>query len=217
MTYYPTPARRQFLTELNRTYVACHVCDALWLRPQLAQADRAMCKRCGAILLNIKWRSAQRTVALTLAGLILFIVAVTMPFLQIERAGLANKISMVDAIHVLWLNEMFVLSVASAFFVILFPLLQLLVFFAFGLLQLLQSPLQYFHALTLRFTYRIEPWSMAEIFMIGVIVSLVKIGELAAVTPGPAFWAMASLVVILLMTTSVHSRDILWQQIRHSQ
>ena len=210
-------ARKQVLTELNQTYIACHVCDALWRRPQLGEAERAVCTCCGATLLNYKWRSAQRTVALTMAGLILFMVAVTMPFLHLERAGLFNQISMIDAIGILWLNEMYTLSVASAFLVLVFPLLQLLVFFAVGLLHLLRYPLTYFHTLTLRLTYMIEPWSMAEIFMVGVIVSLVKIGKLASITPGPAFWAMASLIVVLMMATSVHSRDALWEHVRSTK
>ena len=58
---------------------------------------------------------------------------------------------------------------------------------------------------------------MAEIFMLGVIVSLVKVGELADVELGPAFWAMASLNVVLYLTSVVNTRDSLWRQIRKMQ
>ena len=36
------------------------------------------------------------------------------------------------------------------------------------------------------------PWSMAEIFVIGVAVALVKVSGLASVTLGPAFWSFVA-------------------------
>jgi len=217
MTQSLTTAKNLSCAELNQAYIACHICDALWSRPQLDHVGRAVCLRCGSTLLNDRFHSVERTVALTLAGLILFIVAIFFPFLHLERAGVSNRISIIDAVYVLWLNRMYALSVASALFILVFPLFQLVVFFTLSLLQLRRRPLNYFHALALRFTYRIAPWSMAEIFMIGVIVSLVKVGELADITVGPAFWAMASLNLVLLLTTAFHSRECLWQEIRYPQ
>lgn len=206
--------REQAVKALNRVFIVCHVCDALWLRPDLAANARAVCSRCNTTLLNEKSRSIQRTVALTLAGLILYLVAVSFPFIHLERAGLSNKMSVIDAVRVLWTNDMFLLSVATALFILVFPLLQLVVFFSLGVLLMYRVSLSYFHAFALRFTYQIAPWSMAEIFMVGVIVSLVKVGELADVELGPAFWAMASLNLVLLLTTAVNTRDSLWRQIR---
>lgn len=189
----------------------------MWLRPSVDETKRASCTRCGTSLLNPSLRSIQRTVALTLAGLILFMVAVTFPFLEVERAGLANRISVLDAITVLWLNKMHLLAVATALFIIAFPLLQLLVFFTLGVRQLRRLSLTHTHARALRFTKQIAPWSMAEIFMIGVVVSLVKIGELADIRLGPAFWAMVSLNLVLLITSVIQKRDGFWQLFRLSQ
>ena len=217
MTDYSRQQRKQSVAALNHTYIACHICDALWHRPPSGQIERAVCERCNTTLLVHKSRSAQRTVALTLAGMILFMVAVTFPFLHMEKAGLSNRISVLDAVGVLWLNKMYLLSIASALFILAFPLLQLVVFFSLGVLQLRRYRPTYLHAMTLRFTHRIAPWSMAEIFMIGVVVSLVKIGELADIRPGPAFWAMASLILVLLLTSAVNCRDSLWQQIRQAE
>ncbi|MEL6216531.1 MAG: paraquat-inducible protein A, partial [Pseudomonadota bacterium] len=69
-------------------------------------------------------------------------------------------------------------------------------------------------AFLLRMAQHLEPWAMADIFMIGVIVSLVKIGSLARIEVGPAFWAMSSLIVFMAMATSAACKDSAWQRIR---
>jgi paraquat-inducible protein A len=52
---------------------------------------------------------------------------------------------------------------------------------------------------------------MAEVFLIGVVVALVKIGGIAKVELGPAFWAMSGLVLLVVYeATSLDERSI-WQ------
>ena len=58
-----------------------------------------------------------------------------------------------------------------------------------------------------------RPWSMAEIFVIGVAVALVKVSGLASVTLGPAFWSFVLLGVVALMEDAVLCRRSVWDLI----
>ncbi|MEO0580277.1 MAG: paraquat-inducible protein A, partial [Pseudomonadota bacterium] len=136
------------------------------------------------------------------------------PFMSMERSGLSNQISVVDAINVLWNNGMTVLAVLAGFMILVFPATRIV------LILLLNTTFQRgverrpYSARLLRYSQQLEPWAMADIFMIGVIVSLVKIGSLARIEVGPAFWAMSALIVFMAMASSAACRDSAWQAIR---
>lgn len=206
--------RRAHIAALNAAYVACPSCDALWARPEVKAGERVKCGHCHTVIVTNKSRGAERTVALMLASLILYAVAVTFPFMRMERSGLSNQMSVLDSIGVLWVNQMEIIAVLSAFFILLFPLtrIMLLLYLAGAVRGRGRTGVQ--HALSFRIAQALEPWAMAEIFMIGVIVSLVKVGKLADITLGPAFWAMAALIVLLAMGTSAVCRDTIWRHIR---
>ena len=52
---------------------------------------------------------------------------------------------------------------------------------------------------------------MAEIFIVGVTVALIKVAGLAAVTIGPAFWAFAGVVVVTVLKDQLISRYAIWE------
>jgi paraquat-inducible protein A len=69
-----------------------------------------------------------------------------------------------------------------------------------------------FH-LALRLLRRVQPWSMMEVFLIGILVALVKLGDMAEIVPGLAIWSFAVLIVVLAgATVSLDTRAI-WQRV----
>ncbi|MEM9739365.1 MAG: paraquat-inducible protein A [Pseudomonadota bacterium] len=208
--------RRREVEALNREWIACPFCDTLWRRPVLAEGEQARCGRCHSVILSNKHRSAERTMALMLASLILYAVAVSFPFMRMERSGISNEISVIDSVRVLWDNDMLSLAVICSAFILLFPLSRIVLLFFVGLSLHGKRNTGRPHALSFQLAQILEPWTMAEIFMIGVIVSLVKVGKLADISVGPAFWAMSGLIVLLAMGASAVCRDTIWQDIRRT-
>lgn len=208
--------RRRRVAKINGAYIACPSCDALWPRPLLAEGERAICGRCHSVILTNKRRSAERTVALMTASLIVYVVTIAFPFIGLERSGISNEISVLDAVGALWRNEMHVLAVICACFILIFPLARIASLLFLGGILFMRGDTGETHARAFRLAEAIEPWTMAEIFIIGVIVSLVKVGKLADVTVGPAFWSMATLVVFLAMGASAVCRDTIWHSIRRT-
>ena len=85
-----------------------------------------------------------------------------------------------------------------------------------GLLIYLYLPLAFNRrprgfAVALRLAQAVLPWSMLEIFLLGVLVAAVKLAEQATIVPGPAAWSLGALVVVLAAaSTQVHPRR-LWE------
>ena len=107
--------------------------------------------------------------------------------------------------------------VAVAFFIIVIPLMRLAaLIYAVGPLARGAKPRHLAHA-AFRLAERLRPWSMAEIFMVGVTVALIKVAGLATVTIGPAFWAFAGLVVITVLKDQMIDRYSIWEALDHTR
>ncbi len=68
-----------------------------------------------------------------------------------------------------------------------------------------------------RFLFLLSPWSMVEVFVIGVLVSLVKIGAMATVILGISFWAYIAFAVCFIATLTNLDRVLLWRRIEALQ
>ncbi|MEL6300103.1 MAG: paraquat-inducible protein A [Pseudomonadota bacterium] len=199
---------------LNARWVACKTCDELFERPVLKPGEIARCTNCHSVIATHKPRQAERTLALMIASLLVYVVAVIYPFMRMERSGISNQISVVDSVGVLWQSNMQLLALFSGTLILLFPLLRVALLCGLASAMFYGRPAGRKFAWIARLAQVLEPWSMADIFMLGVIVSLVKIGTLVEVELGAAFWGMTSLVIFLTLGTVTACRDSTWQYLR---
>ena len=192
---------------MQQAWVICEQCDAVHARLPLAPSARACCTRCGAELYRERRSSVDQLLALTLAGLIVFLIANSYPILTIELGGAGTRTTLLGAI--LHASQGFLLPLGAivAICLFLFPLMQLLA----GLYVLLPlsrgSRPRYFsaamHALRL-----LRPWSMTEVFLLGILVSLVKLAATYTVIPGISLWAFVLLTLILTAIGSIDLHEI---------
>lgn len=202
------------LTHQDETELtACAQCDALYRMPEIPSGATAQCRRCGSNLFTPSETAAAKVVAFASAALILMVIAITLPFLEIEASGLSSKASVVDAILAFASSSglMAPLSIIVAALIVLLPVARLA-----GVVYVVAPILLNCRVLpqakpVFMIAMRLRPWAMAEIFIIGVAVALIKIGSLATVTFGPAFWAFAGLVVLVTAKDMVLCERSLWR------
>jgi paraquat-inducible protein A len=58
-----------------------------------------------------------------------------------------------------------------------------------------------------------EPWNMIEVFLLGVLVSLLKLNKVADVNFGFGFWAFAALMVSMAAAVAAIDRNELWDRL----
>ena len=192
--------------------IACPGCDLLHRKVALAAGSTARCRRCGHRLYSLKDQGIERALALTLASVVLFVIANTFPFMAIEVQGIRQEISVLSAAIELFHRGMPALGVFAAAVIFLFPLLQLLGMLAV-LLPLYRRQPTAMARRALRLVSALAPWSMMEIYLLGVLVSLVKLAAMAELTLGTAFWAFGALVVTNTWASTVIDRHCLWEQL----
>ena len=199
---------------MSRTsIIACHDCDLLYELPPLQEGSVAKCSRCGAVLQRHKRDSLNRTLAWTIAGLILFVVANAFPFLDLKKGDLVRQTTLITGVMELYQQGMRSVAVLVFLTSILFPAVQLA-----GMLYLL-LPLKvkllpwWKPASVFRFIQRIHPWAMMEVFMVGILVSMVKLGKLAKVVPGIAIYSFAILIFVLAAAASSMDPHLIWDRL----
>lgn len=192
--------------------IACHECDLLEHVGPIPEGGAARCRRCGAVLYRSKRDSLDRTLALAMAGLMLFAVANTLPFLAFRMETLITETTLITGVEHLYAQGRWELAAVVLLTSILVPGVQLL-----GLLYVL-LPLKFNRlppkvAQVFRFVQHVQPWGMMEVFMLGIVVSVFKLGKMATIVPGLALWSFALLILVLAGTTASLDPRIVWDRL----
>jgi len=171
----------------------------------LAHKQKAHCPRCGLQLSRFHRHSFEYVLAFSLTSLIFLILSLPFDFLSFSAKGQQQSMNITQGLVTLVENDYFALALIQLMAIFAIPLTMLL-----GLLYLL-LPIRFFarvprHArLVYKLVCALIPWSMAEIFLIGVLVSLIKLTSMADVTIGGSFYAY--ILFTLFMTLSVAYTD----------
>jgi paraquat-inducible protein A len=152
----------------------CTDCEAAHVRAPLAQGQTARCLRCGAVLETRKPQAAERAIAAALAMLALTAMAAAAPFLTLSEVGLRQSVSLLDAADTLRIGPAPVGALMFGVVVVLPAVRALAHLYVLAPWRLgFGTPPG--AAWAFRWSWRLRPWAMAEIFLIGTIVSLVKL------------------------------------------
>ncbi len=191
--------------------IACPVCDALHRDADIPIGSKARCVRCHTVLIAPRRQAMTRILMFALTALILMITAVSLPFLDISQAGLQRHSSIIDAILVFAVGPLIPLSFAVAVLIILLPSFRFLALaYVLGPMAIGYRPWPH-AAWVFRVAQQLRPWSMAEIFILGVAVALIKIAGLATVALGPAFWAFSAMVVVIALQDAFMCETSVWK------
>ncbi len=191
---------------------ACPDCDALQRGVALAPGGAAACWRCGARLYRHNPDGIEHTLALTLAALAMFVLALSCPLVGLDMQGSRNSTSLWGAVATLWQQDVKPVALLVFFTTILMPAVDL------GAMLWLLLPLALSRRppgarFVLRALLALRPWGMVEVFVLGVLVALVKLSHLASVLPGVALWSFGALICLFAAAASSFDAGQTWQRL----
>ncbi|QRQ86814.1 paraquat-inducible protein A [Cupriavidus oxalaticus] len=205
----PAPALPDTSPAALRRLVACEYCDAVYERTPISPGERALCLRCGGELYRESRRHYRRLLPLVITALILFLVSNAYPIVEMDLKGVRTQTTLLGAVQALYDDQMALVAALVFATTILFPLSELLMMM-YLLVPMAQHRMPVGFDRIVRGIRRTRPWGMIEVFMIGVLVTLVKLSTMARVLPGIALWSFAALVIVLAAMLSFDPRD-LWR------
>lgn len=193
------------------TLSACHECDLLLVeQTDIPPGAKLRCPRCNALLYRADDGSLERILALALAALILFLIGNLSPMVGLDIKGHRVETTLIGAAQHLWNTDMEIVSCLVGATTIVMPAVQLsaLVWMVFPLCRGIRPP---GFALIFRVMKMAYPWGMVEVFLLGVLVSLVKLEHLADVLPGPGIWAFGALMLVVTELAATIDPRVLWE------
>ena len=194
------------------TLIACHECDLIHRIQPIAEAGVAKCSRCGAKLYGKKKNSLDRTLALTIAGLTLFVLANGFPLLSMKIGAQVQQATLFTGIKELYAEGMWIVALLVLLTTIVVPLIQLLCYL-YVLLPLKFNRRPLMLVPVFRFVQSLAPWSMMEVFMLGILVSVVKLAGMAKIVPGISLFAFLALIFTLAATAASLDPHLIWDQV----
>jgi paraquat-inducible protein A len=196
--------------------IACHECDLLITIRMLDEGATASCPRCGHTLAKNTPDGLTRTLALSLAAAISLLFSNLFPFLSLEASGLEQVMTLPQSAYELYMDGYWTIAVLVMGPIMGIPALMLATVAAL-VIPLLRNQSVGWLVPAARFLFFLSPWSMVEVFVVGVLVSLVKIGAMATVILGVSFWAYIAFAICFIATLTNLDRMLLWRRIEALQ
>jgi paraquat-inducible protein A len=204
------PAERSAMQPIET--VACADCDLLQHLPALPPRGKARCARCGNTLASRPADPLDRPLALTVAAAIVFLIANTAPLMGLSAVGRQASTTIGHGAFEMWQQGEPVAAMIVAFCAVLAPGSYIL-FMLVVLLAARRPPTPPWIGEMLRWADSMQPWSMSEVMILGILVALIKIAEMATVDAGIGMFAVGALVILLTAIAITFDAREVWQRV----
>lgn len=199
--------------------IACSECGVVHQFQSIPTKTHAVCQRCGTILYrnHPHWQTHSR--ALWLTAVILLIISHSFPLFVMRAQGMTQELTIIRAVTAFWQSDLYLISILLALNLLILPAMELVIvgwiLFTLQLKWRAQPALNLF-----RYLREFKPWGMLEVFMLGTIVAIVKLGDLASLVMGIAFVSLSGLIIVLAALNTAFEPFWVWRtlgQLKHDQ
>ena len=190
--------------------VACHECDLLMRKPHLALGEKAQCPRCGYELYAHRHNVVERSLALVIAALLLYVPANFLPIMQLNLLGQATQDTVWSGVVGLFDTGMQGIAVVVFLCSMGMPLLKRLCQLAV-LLSIRLNIGRSYGLLIYRIYHHLKDWGMLEVYLMGVLVAIVKLADMAELSLGLGLTCFVSLLLVQVRLEVVMSPHQIWQ------
>ncbi|GGC69008.1 paraquat-inducible protein A [Undibacterium terreum] len=189
--------------------IVCHECDLICRGAVLAAGESANCPRCHASLYRNSRATLDQALAVALTSAILLLILNSFPLLALKVQQVTRDTTLFHAALSMWDDGMHIISLLVVLTTMLAPALQIAVAL-YVLCTLKFGDAGRAVGVPMRFLQKIRPWSMVEVFMLGLLVSLVKLQNLADIVIGPALWSCAAMICVSAALASILTPRNVW-------
>lgn len=192
--------------------IACGDCDALQREVPVPAGGLALCVRCGAELYRDKPDSLGHTLAFVVAAMVMFVVANVHPLMGLDASGIRTSATLFDTARALAEAGMASVALLVFFTVIAVPSIQLAtMLYMLVPLRLGEVP-RHVH-LAYRIVTWAQPWGMVEVFLVGAMVSMVRLTQVAEIEHGIGIYAIGAYVMLIAAAVASFEPRELWRRV----
>lgn len=202
------------LTQGDGLLRECPICGQFQAMPVMASGAALCCARCGSVLRRNRADPEGRGLALAVTAVVLFGLSATLPFLMVDLGGrqTTTLIAGPDALEQAGMWELALVVLGTT---MLAPPAKLLAII-FVLVGLRLGVARRWLVVVFRWVEWLTPWSMLEVFMLGVFVAYTKLGDLAPVHVGLGVWALGALMLMMAAADAALDHTAIWERLTPS-
>ncbi|MEM9237435.1 MAG: paraquat-inducible protein A [Verrucomicrobiota bacterium] len=197
---------------------SCHTCG------KVSPVDLGDCPRCHSPLHLRKPHSLDRTWALIIASAALYVPAMSLPIMDVQGIGSAAGGStggntIIAGVVTFWESGSYPIAIIIFTASVVIPILKVAALVWLCLAASGRTPISpKTHSKLYHVTEVLGRWSMVDIFVVAILVTLVQLGALMTIRPGPAALSFAAVVILTMLAAMSFDPRLLWdRQFRQSE
>ncbi|GAA4887654.1 paraquat-inducible protein A [Ferrimonas pelagia] len=185
---------------------------------QLNHSEDPRCRRCHHALDQRVPASIQKTLALLVAAVVLYVPASLYPIMNTTLLGKTDPSTILGGVFLLWDLGSYPVAVVIFIASVLVPVAKMLALL-WLCLAVTWAPMYCKQELTrlYRLTEFIGRWSMIDVFVVALLAALIQIQGLASITPGPAAIAFSAVVILTMLSARSFDPRLIWDQKEHNE
>lgn len=191
---------------------ACPECDLLQRVGCVPVGGKALCARCGSVLATRPRDPIDLPLALTVTAAIVFAIGMTTPLMGMSAVGRQSSTTITGGALAMWQQGEPITGALVMFCAVVAPALFILSMLIILLLARRPS-LPRWCGEVMRWGLQMRPWSMFEVMLLGILVALIKIAELASVEPGIGMFAIGGLTFLFPAIIVNFDADEIWRRV----
>jgi paraquat-inducible protein A len=187
----------------------CHACH------HLDRVELHECSRCGSPVHLRNTDSLQRTLALLVTAVILYIPANVLPIMTTLQLGKGEPSTILGGV-VLLIN-LGSYPIAAVIFIasVMVPLAKLMALFYLVWSAYRAEPASAIQCTRIyRMTELVGKWSMVDVFVVAILVALIQLTGLLVILPGPAAVAFGGVVVSTMLAAHAFDTRLIWDRLK---
>ena len=194
-------------TDISEGKSLCHLCE------YLGEADEHECKRCGAGLHQRVENSLALTWGYVIAATLFLIPANLLPMMVVTALGNDEGSTIMEGVIYFFAHGDFGLGAVIFIASVVVPVFKLVVvYFLLLIVQFKQHDKSQLGIKLFHIIHLIGKWSMLDIFVVALMVSMVQFGGLASIQTGGAAIAFCAAVVFTIIATEKFDPRLMWDK-----
>ena len=188
---------------------ACQTCGLVQRVDPVPEGSVAYCARCGFKLVHRLPNSRARTLAFSLAALILYFPSNIYPLITAEYHGMHSETTIFQGVRSLFNHQEYAIGVLVCFTSILSPAVKitgmLLITLTLGWPRWKKARTWAYELIRI-----IDPWNMLEVYLLAIAVAMIEMGRVATVHPGRGVFSFTAVVALTLLAALSFDPRLIW-------
>jgi paraquat-inducible protein A len=165
------------------------------------------------MLFHVKRNPVESALILSLTGLILFVPAMLLPIMTLNALGLEQSANILQWVSALFRSGFHIVGIVVLLTVVVVPLLKFLLLLYVSMAIRMKADWNNLGS-AFKFYQRIDEWGMLEICMLGILISIIKLKDIAQISYGMGLFCFVLVLTITLIASVTLDKRKYWSFIK---